>query len=140
MHHLRLASVIILLALPSCSDGPTGVATVAGAYVATFFTYSQQGLAPTDILAAGGTLSMTLAADGTTTGQLFVPAALNGGTDLTENMAGTFSLNADTVRFSQTADTFVRDVAFIVSGRTLQGALNVGPLLVDVITVTLTRP
>lgn len=75
-----------------------------------------------DVLAAGGSLTITLTANGTTTGQLFVPAALNGGTPLTESMDGTFTPSSGVVTFSQAADTFVRDMPFTVLGKSLAGS------------------
>jgi len=128
---------VLLCALASCGGDPVGVGAIIGAYVATTFTLTQGSQAPTDVLAAGGSLNITLGGDGSTTGQLSIPASLNGGSALIASMAGTFSLSGTTVTFDQAADTFVRDIDFTVSGRTLQGAA-VFPNAVA-ISVTLTR-
>jgi spore maturation protein SpmB len=65
----------VMLAACGGDDGfsPT-VETVAGSYSATIFTLTTSA-GTTNLLAAGALVSVTLAADGTTTGQLFVPAA-----------------------------------------------------------------
>jgi hypothetical protein len=60
-------------------------------------------------------MTITLAADGSTSGHLFVPGGAEAGADLSEDMAGTWLLVGRTVQFGQTADTFVRDVDFTAS-------------------------
>src|SRR6266566_4781292 len=122
----RSVLVTLPLLLAACGDDSTGPASVAGQYAAT-----------TDVLAAGGSLTITLTANGTTPGQLFVPAALNGGTPLTASMDGTFTLSNGVVTFSQAADTFVRDMPFTVLGKTLAGSKDFSGTTV---TVVLTRP
>ena len=107
---------------------------MAGAYVAT--TFMVQDAQVRDVLAAGGSLQLNLAASGATTGQLFVPASITGGSDLTASMAGTFRLSGTIVQFDQAADTFVRDMDFVVVGNTLRGTDTFGG---TVITVLLTR-
>jgi hypothetical protein len=92
------------------SFSPT-VANIAGSYVALSFTVTSS-VGTTDLLALGSTVTVTLAADGTTTGRLFVPGGAEGGGNLDEDLAGTWTLAGTTVTFSQTADTFLRDVPF----------------------------
>ena len=75
-----------------------------------------------DVLAEGGSLTITLNADGTTSGSLLVPAALNEGVDFTADMAGTFSLVGDSLSFSQNADSFVRDMSWTVNGSDIEGS------------------
>lgn len=96
----------------ACSDA-TDPSDIAGAYVATHFVLS--GDVAGDVLAGGGALTITLEPDGSTAGQLLVPAQFAGGSDLTADMAGTYTVAADTVRFVQEADTFVRDLPWIVA-------------------------
>ncbi len=62
-----------------------------------------------------------LAADGTTTGRLFVPGGAEGGGDLDADLTGTWTLDGSTVTFSQTADTFIRDATFTASRNRLTG-------------------
>ena len=95
----------------------------AGAYAATSFTLNQGG-PEEDLLAQGSSITLTLLADGTTTGHMFVPAALTGESDFDEDLDGTWTQADDVVRLEHTADTFLRDIDLVVSGIN-QGA-NVG--------------
>lgn len=127
----------LLLVVASCGSDPLGVEDIQGSYSATTFTLTPTGQAPVNVLTSGGSLTLNLAAGGSSSGQLVIPAGLNGGTALTASMAGTFALSGTTVTFDQAADTFVRDMDFTVSGRTLQGSATFGGAAVS---VTLTRP
>lgn len=114
-----LASCLVLLVGTACGDD--GVATLLpGGYGATTFTLS--GAVTGDVLAAGGFLQMLLQADGTTSGTLSIPASLAEGTDFEASMVGTWRQEGSVVRFSQEADTFVRDIIWeVVSERQLRG-------------------
>ncbi len=116
-----------------CSDA-VSPESLAGTYAATEFTLS--GEVSGDVLAAGGSLSITLNADGSTSGSVFVPAALNDGQDFTASLAGTFTITDGSVTFTQDADTFVRDITWEVDGTRLRGA---GTFSGVTITVVLTR-
>jgi hypothetical protein len=96
------------------------MASVAGTYTATTFTATSPG-GTTDLLAGGASISAILNADGTTSGTLHVPAALNNGTAIDEDLAGTWTLSNGQVGFHQTADTFLPDLAFTVHGNQLEG-------------------
>jgi hypothetical protein len=110
---LATAAATVTLA---CDDAfAPSMSNVSGTYTATTFT-STNGGATTNHLAAGASLTITLLSNGTTTGRLFIPGASEeGGGDLDADMAGTWTLNDSTVEFAQTADTFVRDMAFTAS-------------------------
>lgn len=95
-------------------------ANVAGTYAATTFTTTTAGVT-TNQLAAGASLTITLAVNGTVTGQLFIPGAGEDGGNFIADMAGTWTLSGSTVDFAQTADSFVRDVSFIASENQLTG-------------------
>lgn len=71
-----------------------------------------------DVLAQGGTLSINIASDNSTTGTLTLPASV-AGSPVTLSMAGTAVVTGSTVKFQQPGDTFVRDLTFTVSGNTL---------------------
>ena len=129
-HVLVLGSIISAVA---CSD-PLSPESIAGTYTATTFTLS--GQVSGDVLAAGGNLTITLNADGTTSGSMLVPASLNDGVEFNADMAGTFSLADDSLTFSQDADTFVRDLAWTVNGSRIEGA---GTFSDVTITVVLSR-
>jgi hypothetical protein len=113
------AALTLLLACGGDSFTPTEE-TVVGTYEAAEFTITTGG-STTDLLLAGATVDATLAADGTTSGRLFVPAAGEGGADLDEDLTGTWTLDGETVTFDQTADTFIRDAEFIAGRNTLTG-------------------
>ncbi len=131
---LRIILAAGLLATTSgCDedDDPLGPEDVAGSYTATTFT-----AATTDVLAAGGSIAVTLHANGTTTGQLFVPASVTGGAALTVDLAGTFALIGNRVRFDLNTASFVENVDFDIVGTTLRGNGTFGVIPA---TVVLTR-
>ena len=118
-----------------CSD-PVTPESLVGTYVATTFALS--GGATEDVLAAGGSLTITFNAGGTTSGSLFVPAAssASGGMDFTADMAGTFVLENDSVILTQAADSFVRDLIWTRDGGLINGT---GTFSGVTITVVLSR-
>ena len=129
----RLALAVLATAFVSsaCDDSgveprfPT-VAEVSATYLASSstqtaeFTTTQDG-ETVDWLASGGILELELAADGTTSGRIFVPGMDEGGGDFDEDLAGTWDLEADTVHLDHDADTFLRDMPFQVNGDRLVG-------------------
>jgi hypothetical protein len=129
--HAYFGAWVLLLAACGDATGPEGV---AGSYTATTFTTVQSGNT-TNVLTAGGSLSINLTADGATTGQLFVPASVNGGTALNASMAGTFTVTNGIVTFTQSADSFVRDMPFTVSGKTLTGSKVFSGTTVNVVLI-----
>ncbi len=102
-------------ALACSSDDGLSPSALAGTYSATTFTIVGN-VDTTDVLAAGGELTLSLFANGATSGQLTVPASTTGSGDFTATMVGTYAVSGRTVHFSQGADTFVRDMAFTVVG------------------------
>ena len=110
----REVALGLAVALAACGGddrfSPT-VETVVGSYTASTFTLTTSA-GTTNLLTSGATVSVTLAADGSTTGRLFVPGGAEDGGDFDADLAGTWALAGSTVTFSQTADTFIRDVAF----------------------------
>jgi len=126
MYHQMTSRLLIVATAAAtlataCADDPNvPPAGVPGSYHATAFSLASGGPAY-DLLASGASLTMTLAADHTTTGRLFVPAEFAGGAAVDESMAGTWRQSNDTVYFDGPADTFVRDVPFVVRTNTLWG-------------------
>jgi hypothetical protein len=96
------------------------MASVAGSYTATTFTVTGTG-GTTNVLAAGGSISLTLAAAGTTSGRLFVPGGGEGSGDFDEALTGTWTLQDSTVTLDHDADTFLRDMTLTVRGQQLVG-------------------
>lgn len=120
-HLLVAASLAAVVLSSACADDPNvPPAGVPGAYHATTFALSSGGQT-VNLLALGASLSMTLNEDHTTTGRLLVPAALAGGAAVDESLAGSWRQGNDTVYFTGPADTFVRDVPFLIRGATLIG-------------------
>jgi hypothetical protein len=128
-----LALITAALTLTACGsdtvgpDAQAAMQKVAGHYVASegygalSFTTTASG-ETIDWLAAGGSLEIDLAADGTTTGRVFVPGADEDGGDWEADLKGSWTLSGgSTVRFSHAADTFVRDMPFTVKDGRLEG-------------------
>jgi len=96
-------------------DVPATIANVAGAYEATQFTGG--GF---DVLALGGSLTLTLGTDGSLAGLMHIPAAAGGPLDA--DMVGTYTLSGSSLTFDQSADTFVRDATWTWESHVLTGA------------------
>lgn len=84
-----------------------------GSYTATRILVIAAG-DTTDVLAEGGSLTLTLEGSAQVRGRLVAPGQGPAGADLDEDMAGawTFVITSRTVRISQQAATFVRDATF----------------------------
>src|SRR5688500_5395151 len=94
---LAVSSLVVLALGSACSDDPAGLDEIAreeivGAYAASTFT-ARSGNITVDLLSGGATLDVTLLEDGTTTGRLFVPAGLAGGTAFDQSLVGTFEVD-----------------------------------------------
>ena len=116
----RGVALCLAVGLAACGDDNDGgfsptVDDVAGSYSATAFT-----LGTVDLLALGATVTATLDADGSTSGQLFVPGGAPNG-DLDESLEGTWSLSGTTVTFNPSASTVLTDVDFAAAPNTLTG-------------------
>jgi hypothetical protein len=97
--------------LVACGSDSTGPAEPpVGSYTAIeFVTTGSSG--QTNQLLIGGSLQMNLAANGATSGHLHM-AASAGNPVFDADMTGTWTMNGNVVDFTQTADTFVRDMVF----------------------------
>jgi hypothetical protein len=111
---MRSLLLLGVVALMSCRVGdpfaPT-VANMAGAYTAHALVIADTAGA-IDWIDAGGSLTLTLSANGSLSGRLFLPGGAAGGGDLDEDMAGNWFLIGHTISFGQAAQTFVRDMDF----------------------------
>ena len=92
---------------------------LTGTYIATTFVVTETGQAPVDVLAAGGSMTIIIAANNTTSGSLVIPAALTGSSDFVIDMTGMALRNGNAVQFDQTGDSFVRDATWALEGNTL---------------------
>lgn len=115
---------LAVVALAGCggNDNPFSptITNVAGTYNATLFTVSSDSLGTLNLLSIGATVHVVLNPDGTTTGHLFVPDIGQEDGALDADLTGTWTLSGNTVTFSQTADTFIRDVDFTASQNSLE--------------------
>lgn len=112
-----------LLTLAACGDDPGTVtvdlALVAGDYSAAgalgAFTLTTTGSdgETVDWLDRGATFTLYLTEDGMTTGRISVPGGGENGVDFDADLAGSWSVSGDVVRFSHEADTFLRDMDFV---------------------------
>jgi hypothetical protein len=104
---------LAIAALAACgSDSVVGGGgnPPVGSYTAIIFvTTGTSG--QTNQLTNGGSLNITLAANGTTSGHLHVSASGNNPA-LDADMAGTWARQGDQIRFTQAADTFMNNLAF----------------------------
>jgi hypothetical protein len=122
------------LTLAACGDnGPTAPTqqAVAGTYIATTLLTTTGGVT-TNQLAAGATITLTLNADGTTSGRIFVPASTT--PQLDQPLTGTWSFfNATDIDLASNTDTFLRDMLFTVTGNALLGDQTFGATRIQVV-------
>lgn len=139
----RLSTALLLLpvVVAACSDDddPTDPSLVLeGTYVATQFLVTPIGLPTVDVLASGGSVTITIAGDGTTSGTATVPASITGtGQAATLDMAGTAVRSGNTVTFQQAEDSFVEDVEWTLDAVGLHTSSQVAGLAT--FTIRLTR-
>ena len=119
----RMATVSVAL-LGGCGDStdsePFG--EIAGSYISTSFIVTPTGGSAEDVLAAGGLLTIGLEPNGTVTGTLDVPGGVAGVAEpIHEDMFGTASRAGNTLVLEQSADTFVRDVTWLIGPGSLTG-------------------
>jgi hypothetical protein len=111
---MRFAPILLAAsAMMGCTDltsmsrnGPTGD------YTAIILMSTENSVA-TNVLVGGGSFTLNLAANGTTSGHLHILAS-GSNPALDADMAGTWTRNGNQVEFTQAADTFVRDMTFTI--------------------------
>jgi hypothetical protein len=108
------------LAYGCSSDSPTQVTQFGGRYEATSLQVTPSGQASIDVLRQGGTLTIVVATDNATSGSLALPPSVTGSGALVVDMVGRATQTESTVRFSQAADTFVRDLTWTVGSASLE--------------------
>jgi hypothetical protein len=127
------ATTVAAVLIAACGDStaPT-MSSVSGGYTATSFTVTESG-GTTDILATGGSITLTLTAAGATSGRLFVPGGAEDGSDFDEDLTGTWTLRDSTVTLDHDADTFLRDMSLTVRGQQLIGQETFSDVTVSVV-------
>jgi len=136
MRSLPALLMVVTLAA-GCGGTEPSTNPLVGTYSATVFQFTRSGQSATDLLAAGGSMTISINSSNTTSGSLNIPASVTGGAPFVASMAGTAVLSGSTVQFQQAADTFIRDLDWTFLG----GSLTVTNQLVagDTYTITLTR-
>jgi hypothetical protein len=124
---IRIGPLFLAAAAMACGgSGSTAPnTTIAGSYSATQWvtTGAPGSSGQTNQILAGSTLVINLASNGTTAGHLHL-AAQSGNPAFDADMAGTWVQIGTTVNFSQTADTFVRNMPFTVVANGSKWALE----------------
>jgi len=115
-------SVVAVAVVVACDHSflPTA-GTVPGIYAARTFTTTDSSGTTTDWIVAGGSLNLILAQGGAAGGQLLLPGMGPAGSDFIASMTGTWELIGTTVRLTQSADTFVRDMPWLAGENLLTG-------------------
>jgi hypothetical protein len=106
----RLALLPALALAASCENHVSIVGDVlAGNYVATSFVMTQTGQASFDVLAKGGSLTINVAADSSTTGTMVLPAGVPGNSQGgTASMKGKITRRQDgTYQFDLVESSFI---------------------------------
>ncbi|HUQ84680.1 MAG TPA: hypothetical protein VM076_26250 [Gemmatimonadaceae bacterium] len=140
------ATIGIALSILACSDanGPADKLTreeLSGSYVAkvpatggaafgTLVLSTTQNGVTVDHVAQGAEIRLALASNGATSGSLHVPNVELGDSKepvtFDANLAGTWSLDGNTITLSHDADTFLRDMPLTVKGDRLEGDRTFG--------------
>jgi hypothetical protein len=129
MRTLAIAMIAAPLLMACGDDDSTGVdltmSSVAGTYTASSAKSGSsltavEGGITINALQLGATLTLTLNADGTSTGTFHIPASISdSGTDENESLTGTWTLNGTQVTLTQSGDTFLRGIKLTANGHTL---------------------
>jgi hypothetical protein len=115
LRRLAIAFVPGLLITAACKNDVSIEADVlAGSYAATSFLVTPNGQPTVDVIAKGGSLTITIAGDSSTTGLLSLPAGVLSPQGGTASMAGRVFQRVDgSFRFSQpTEDTFIEQLVW----------------------------
>lgn len=114
--HAWMALALIVPAVAACDRKELN-----GTYAATTFTVANTGSAPQDVLAAGGSINLTIGRDLTTSGSMFIPASVTGTTPFSVSLLGTAAEQGDSVKLNLVQDSFLRDIYLLFDGSTLTG-------------------
>lgn len=83
---MRLSVLFLgaIVTVSACSS--TENSGLPGSYVATIFRVAPPGQGTKDVLAAGGSLTITIASNNSTTGSINIPASVTGGAAFVADM------------------------------------------------------
>jgi hypothetical protein len=93
-----------------------------GSYSATTFTYAAAGSAAKDVIAAGGSITLTIGRDLTTSGSVFIPASVTGSSAFSASLLGTAAQQGDSVKLNLVAASVLSDIYLIFDGSSLSGS------------------
>jgi predicted small lipoprotein YifL len=124
MERSSLLLLLFLLALLGCNDPEhPDTLDLTGTYHATTFASTGFTGETRDLLALGASITLTLNADKTTAGRLYVPPADDSAPAVDEDLAGTWDIVGTTVTLDHEANTFLRRMEFVADGMRLTGQL-----------------
>ena len=118
MRILHLCALALLVAATGCDSASDD--SIAGTYAASQFIATLDSGETVNVLAAGGSITMTLTSDGRASGRLVVPESLAEDSEPITPFDGTYAVMGDTVTFDHEADTFIRDATWTRSGDQLR--------------------
>jgi hypothetical protein len=116
-HVAWLALALAVPALSGCKDEK-----LEGTYTATTFTYANAGAAAKDVLAAGGSITLVIAHDLSTSGSMSIPASVTGSSSFNVGLLGNAAQSGDMVELNLVQDSFLRDITFAFDGNSLSGS------------------
>lgn len=131
MRYVHMVVLVVITAITACDD-PLTANHLAGSYEASLFTVVE-GSSTEDLLAQGASIDLTLNANGSTSGRLFVPGGNEDGSDLDTALDGKWTLDGSQVFFDHPADTFIRDMIFTASAGRLVGHATFDGVVLDVV-------
>lgn len=112
-----VAALVLLPAIAACKDE-----SIVGTYNATTFTYTEAGSQPVDVLAAGGSITLTIFNNLGTSGTMVLPPSVTQSSgNTTVSLLGDAAQSGDQVALSLIADTFLRDMILTFDGSSLSG-------------------
>jgi len=125
--------LLAIAAVVGCSDSfkPT-TENILGMYQVESFTTDNAGTSR-DLFAAGATLELIILPFGDVVGALNVPPIPPDTAMFYASMNGTWALTGNKVRFTQDADSFVRDLDWIADKDRLSGDKTFGAVRVRVV-------
>ena len=125
--------LLAIAAVVGCSDSfkPT-TENILGMYQVESFTTDNAGTSR-DLFAAGATLELIILPFGDVVGALNVPPIPPDTTMFYASMNGSWALTGNKVRFTQDADSFVRDLDWIADKDRLSGDKTFGAVRVRVV-------
>ena len=115
LRRFSLLALIPLLSLASACENSVSITgdVLAGNYTATSFVVTQTGQPPVDVLSKGGSLTINIAADSTTTGTLVLPAGAITGQAGTADMTGKMIRRPDgTYQIDLTESAFIESLVW----------------------------